>query len=91
MYQSTGLKGVAYSFLYLKGQKSRQCLYMTPTVLLFLKKDAQKIIKNLRSTVISVYMDTLYKDNLRKIWPKPTLFYFAPSPLFFFPGKLWST
>jgi hypothetical protein len=29
-----------------------------------------QVVKN---TVISVYKDTLYKDNLGKIWPKPTL------------------
>jgi hypothetical protein len=33
----------------------------------------------LKPTVISVYKDTLYKDNLGKIWPKPTLFDFGPS------------
>jgi hypothetical protein len=30
-------------------------------------------------TVISVYKDTLYKDNLGEIWPKPTLLDFGPS------------
>ena len=26
-----------------------------------------------------VYKDTLYKDNMAEIWPKPTLFYFGPT------------
>jgi hypothetical protein len=34
-------------------------------------------IKN--TTVVCVYKDTLYKDNMAEIWPKPTLFDFGPS------------
>ena len=36
-------------------------------------------IISLKGTVVSVYKDTLDKDNLGKIWPKPTLFGFSPS------------
>ena len=30
-------------------------------------------------TVVCGYKDTLYKDNMAEIWPKPTLFDFGPS------------
>ena len=43
------------------------------------KNIATGIDKGKISTVISVYKDTLYKDNLGKIWPKPKLLDFGPS------------
>jgi hypothetical protein len=35
--------------------------------------------RSLWTTVVCVYKDTLYKDNMAEIWPKPTLFDFGPS------------
>ena len=29
--------------------------------------------------MVCVYKDTLFKDNMAEIWPKPTLFDFGPS------------
>jgi hypothetical protein len=43
------------------------------------KKILAKKFRTKSCTVVCIYKDTFYKDNMAEIWPKPTFFYFGPS------------
>ena len=43
------------------------------------KDNMAKFKVNMAITVVCVYKETPYKDNMAEIWPKPTPFDFGPS------------